>query len=171
MPEASFYCKKKKRFSRKKKKLPKNKPSSIDFALRPRKARQAQSRIKQLERMEIVEPVKSSRIHPHFRFELSEPGSKEVLEVKALNKNYGDKTILKDFTFAVRRKEKVAIIGANGTGKSTLIKALSEEFSGMQSLYQMGTWRKPWLLRAEYRQPHQGQQNQRLRMAVAVLCR
>jgi ATPase subunit of ABC transporter with duplicated ATPase domains len=107
----------------------KQKQAFIDrFRAKASKARQAQSRIKQLEKMEIIEPVKSSRIHPHFRFEVAEPGSKEVLEVRGLNKAYGEKSILKNVSLHVRRGEKVAIIGPNGSGKSTLVKALAEQF-------------------------------------------
>jgi|SRR5579871_5225962 len=98
------------------------------FRYKASKARQAQSRIKQIEKMEIIEPVRSSRIHPKFKFETGELGSKEVLTVKHLTKRYGDRTIINDFSFSVRRGEKVAIIGPNGSGKSTLIKALGLEF-------------------------------------------
>lgn len=99
------------------------------FRAKASKARQAQSRIKQLERMEIVEPVKSSRIHPKFKFDIAEIGSKEVLTVKDLSKSYADKQIIKNLSFAVQRGEKIAVIGPNGSGKSTLIKALTLEFS------------------------------------------
>lgn len=98
------------------------------FRAKATKARQAQSRIKQLEKIEVIEPVKSSRIHPHFRFDIDEPGSKEVVTVNALSKSYGEKKIIDNFSFTINRYEKVAIIGPNGSGKSTLIKALAEEF-------------------------------------------
>jgi ATPase subunit of ABC transporter with duplicated ATPase domains len=98
------------------------------FRYKASKARQAQSRVKQLERLEIVEPIKSSRLYPKFMFEIIDPGSKEVLAVKNLNKSYGEKDIIKNFSFNVRRGEKIAIIGPNGSGKSTLIKALAQQF-------------------------------------------
>lgn len=98
------------------------------FRSKASKARQAQSRIKQIEKMVIVEPKKSSRHHPKLRFDVAEIGSKEVLTVKSLHKNYGDKEIIKDFSFCVARGDKIAVIGPNGSGKSTLIKALALEF-------------------------------------------
>lgn len=99
------------------------------FRYKATKARQAQSRIKQIEKMEIVEPVRSGRIHPKLRFDLDEVGSKEVLTVKHLTKSYGEHTIISDFSFSVQRGEKIAIVGPNGSGKSTLIKAVALEFA------------------------------------------
>jgi ATPase subunit of ABC transporter with duplicated ATPase domains len=99
------------------------------FKAKASKARQAQSRIKQLEKIVIEEPIRSTRIHPHFRFEMLDRGSKDVLEVKNLSKSYGEKLIINNFSFSVQRGDKIAIIGPNGSGKSTLIKALAEEFS------------------------------------------
>lgn len=108
------------------------------FRFKASKARQAQSRIKQIERMEIVLPVRSGRIHPKFKFEVQEIGSKEVLTVKHLSKSYGEKTIIKDLSFAVMRGEKIAIVGSNGAGKSTIIKALAEEFPECQKSVKWG---------------------------------
>ncbi len=98
------------------------------FRAKASKARQAQSRIKQLEKIVIEEPLRTSRVHPHFRFEINDKGSKDVLEVKALNKSYGEKEIIKNFSFSVQRGDKIAIIGPNGSGKSTLMKAMAEQF-------------------------------------------
>lgn len=108
------------------------------FRYKASKARQAQSRIKQLDKIEIIEPIKSSRLHPKFKLEVAEVGSKEVLTVKNLSKAYGDHVIINDFSFAVQRKDKVAIIGPNGSGKSTLIKALAMEFPECQKAIKWG---------------------------------
>jgi len=98
------------------------------FRAKATKARQAQSRLKQIEKIIIEEPLKSSRVHPHIRFDLEDPGSKEVLEVKELTKSYDHKIIINNFNLSVKRGDKIAIIGPNGSGKSTLIKALAQEF-------------------------------------------
>jgi len=98
------------------------------FRAKASKARQAQSRLKQLEKIVIEEPLRSSRVHPHVRFDLAEPGSKEVLEVKNLSKAFGEKIIINNFSLSAKRGDKIAIIGPNGSGKSTLIKALAQEF-------------------------------------------
>jgi ATPase subunit of ABC transporter with duplicated ATPase domains len=98
------------------------------FKAKASKARQAQSRIKQIEKIVIEEPLRSTRVHPSLRFDIEEPGSKEVLEVKNLSKAYNNNYIIKNFTMSVKRGDKIAIIGPNGSGKSTLIKALNQEF-------------------------------------------
>lgn len=117
----------------------KRKQAFIDrFRYKASKARQAQSRIKQIERMEIIEPVRSGRIHPKFSFEILEPGSKEVLTVKNLQKSYGDKVIITGLSFSVQRGDKIAIIGPNGSGKSTLIKALALEFAECEKFIKWG---------------------------------
>jgi ATPase subunit of ABC transporter with duplicated ATPase domains len=108
------------------------------FRYKATKARQAQSRIKQMERMVIVEPVKSSRIHPKFRFEIAELGSKEVLTVKHLSKSYDQKKVITEVSFSIQRRDKVAIIGPNGSGKSTLIKAIALEFLECQKNIKWG---------------------------------
>ncbi|NPA24514.1 MAG: ABC-F family ATP-binding cassette domain-containing protein [Deltaproteobacteria bacterium] len=93
------------------------------------KARQAQSKIKQINRMEkeIVKPVYSSRIHPRIRFECCRPSGKTVLEVDSLSKAYGSKQVLNEVSFTVERGERLAVIGPNGIGKSTLLKIIMNE--------------------------------------------
>ena len=95
------------------------------FGAKATKAKQAQSRLKQIERIEVEELKESSRRSPLFRFAPERPSGKDVLEVSALSKAYGANQVLRDMSFVVRRGEKVALIGPNGLGKSTLLKIVT----------------------------------------------
>ena len=92
------------------------------FGAKATKAKQAQSRLKQIEKIEVAELKSSSRRAPLFRFTPERPSGRDVLEVSGLSKAYGDKQVLRDVSLTVRRGERVAIIGPNGLGKSTLLK-------------------------------------------------
>ena len=92
------------------------------FKAKATKARQAQSRVKQIEKMEVEKLPESSRRHPKFDFKSCRPPGKEVLRVEGLSKAYGDNQVLQDVSLSVRRDDRVAIIGPNGIGKSTLLK-------------------------------------------------
>ena len=95
------------------------------FGAKASKAKQAQSRLKQIERIEVEELKTSSRRTPLFRFTPERPSGREVLEVERVSKAYGDHHVLRDVSLTVRRGEKVAIIGPNGLGKSTLLKIVT----------------------------------------------
>ncbi len=92
------------------------------FGAKATKAKQAQSRVKQIEKIEVEELAESSRRSPVFRFEPARPSGKDVLTVTGVSKSYGPKQVLRDVSVAVRRGERLAIIGPNGLGKSTLLK-------------------------------------------------
>ena len=94
------------------------------FRYKATKARQAQSRVKQLEKMEIPVITRSSRISPKLKFEQERPSGRSVLTVEDLGKKYGKFRVLKNVCFKLERGEKMAIIGPNGIGKSTLLKIL-----------------------------------------------
>jgi ATPase subunit of ABC transporter with duplicated ATPase domains len=105
-----------------------HKQAFIDrFGAKNTKATQAASRKKQIEKLEeqLDDLPPSSRRAPAFHFPCTRPSGKEVFEVKGLQKAYGDKVVLKDFTTTIRRGERVGIIGENGVGKSTFLKILA----------------------------------------------
>jgi ATPase subunit of ABC transporter with duplicated ATPase domains len=95
------------------------------FGAKATKAKQAQSRLKQIEKIEVEELEESSRRSPLFRFVPERPSGKDVLEVSGLSKAYGDNQVLRNMSFVIRRGEKVAVIGPNGLGKSTLLKIVT----------------------------------------------
>lgn len=88
------------------------------------KAKSAQSRIKTLEKMEIVERPAPPPAPPRFKFEYDERPYERVLEIKNLTLRAGDKILIENGALSVKRGEKCAVVGDNGTGKSTLVKAV-----------------------------------------------
>jgi ATPase subunit of ABC transporter with duplicated ATPase domains len=94
------------------------------FGAKNTKASQAQSRLKQIERIEVEELVESSRRAPTLRFTPERPSGRDVLALEGLSKAYGPKPVLTGVSLVVRRAERVGIIGPNGLGKSTLLKIL-----------------------------------------------
>ena len=92
------------------------------FGAKNTKATHAQSLLKQIERIEVETLVESSRRTPTLRFELRRPSGRDVLTIDRVGKSYGEKSVLSDVSLVVRRGERVAIIGPNGLGKSTLLK-------------------------------------------------
>jgi ATPase subunit of ABC transporter with duplicated ATPase domains len=96
------------------------------FGAKATKASQAQSRLRQIEKIEVEELAPTSRRSPVLRFEPARPSGREVLEVSALSKSYGPKRVLTKVGVTVRRGERVAIIGPNGLGKSTLLKIVAD---------------------------------------------
>jgi len=103
------------------------------FSANASKARQATSRQRQLEKIEVVEIKPSSRQNPFIRFEYDKKLHNIVVECDALSKAY-ERTIFKNFKIIIRPGEKVAIIGENGAGKTTLLKSiLSERFGGIST--------------------------------------
>ncbi len=88
------------------------------------KAKSAQSRIKQLEKMEVIEKPKLPPTPPRFIFSYGEKPYEKVLEINSLNLKAGEKTLLNEASLSVKRGEKCAVVGDNGTGKSTLIREI-----------------------------------------------
>jgi ATPase subunit of ABC transporter with duplicated ATPase domains len=99
------------------------------FGAKNTKASQAQSRLKQIERIEVEELIDSSRRAPHLRVVPERPSGRDVLELGRVTKSYGDKRVLTDVSLTVRRGERVGIIGPNGLGKSTLLRIVVERLA------------------------------------------
>jgi ATPase subunit of ABC transporter with duplicated ATPase domains len=94
------------------------------FRAKATKARQAQSRIKRIEKIEIERLPQSSRRWPTFRFRQRRPSGKVALTARGLSKSFGERHVLADISLEVKRGDRLAILGPNGIGKSTLLKIL-----------------------------------------------
>jgi ATP-binding cassette subfamily F protein 3 len=98
------------------------------FGAKASKARQAQSRQKQLDKMEVVQTLKE-RERVHFRFPEAPRSGREVAELLAVTKRYGAQRVYEDLSVRVERGQRIGIIGANGAGKSTLLKLLAGDLA------------------------------------------
>ena len=116
-----------------------HKQSFVDrFGAKASKARQAQSRMKQIEKIEIPEIKRTSRRYPSFQFTIKRPSGKDVLKAVEISKSYGDKQVLKSLSVEIRRGDRLSIIGPNGIGKSTLLKILMSEVKTDEGEYNWG---------------------------------
>lgn len=95
------------------------------FKAKPTKARQAQSKVKRMEKIVIPSLPQSSRRYPKFRFKSCRHSGQLVVRVDGLGKSYDGKTVLQNVSLEVDRGDRLAIIGANGIGKSTLLKIMT----------------------------------------------
>jgi ATP-binding cassette subfamily F protein 3 len=96
------------------------------FRAQATKARQAQSRMKMLERLQEVEPVRARR---EWRFEFLDPARlpDRLFDSEKMALGYAERTVLADVTVSVGAGDRIGVLGVNGAGKSTLIKAISGE--------------------------------------------
>lgn len=100
------------------------------FRAKKNKAAFAQSLIKKLEKTEIIEVENDTVANMKIAFPLSVQPGKWVLEMENMGKSFGDKNLFKGVNLTVGRGEKIALLGANGTGKSTLLKRVMNDLDG-----------------------------------------
>jgi len=94
------------------------------FRYQATKAKQVQSRIKELEKIDRIEiPPEEKTIH--FTFPQPHPSGRLVVECTDVAKSYGEKEVFRDVNFTIQRGDRIALVGVNGAGKSTLIKLLT----------------------------------------------
>jgi ATP-binding cassette subfamily F protein 3 len=107
------------------------------FRYQATKAKQVQSRIKELEKIERIEiPEEEKEIH--FTFPQPPASGRTVVEVAGLSKGYGPKLVLDDVSFTIDRGDRIALVGVNGAGKSTLVRLLSGEDTPTSGLLKLG---------------------------------
>jgi ATP-binding cassette, subfamily F, member 3 len=95
------------------------------FKAKASKARQVQSRVKSLERLDKVEDVTEDNAAVNFKFQFSQQPGRVIAELENVSKSYGELQILKDAHARIERGDKIALIGANGKGKSTLLRIIA----------------------------------------------
>src|SRR5450432_3216619 len=94
------------------------------FRAQATKAKQVQSRIKELDKIERIEiPPEEQTIH--FKFPQPKPSGRIVAEFKGVSKSYGPKFVFGDADFVIERGDRVSLVGVNGAGKSTMIKLMA----------------------------------------------
>ena len=96
------------------------------FRAKASKARQAQSRVRMIEKKAetLTALPQSSRRYPAFNFDQRRPSGREVVKIKGVRKSFGDNHVLHGVDLRVARGDRLAIVGANGIGKSTLLKVM-----------------------------------------------
>lgn len=97
------------------------------FKAKASKASQAQSKIKQLEKLERIQAVEKDHSTIKLKFHVKKPSGVDVLHLDLKEKSYNDLTLIKNSQISIRRGDKIGLIGANGLGKSTLLRILNEK--------------------------------------------
>jgi len=108
------------------------------FSANASKAKQATSRQKQLDKLDVGEIKLSSRRDPSIMFRPHRDIGNEVLEVNELSKSYGDEKVFENISFKVNKGDKIALIGANGVGKTTLLEILMGNLEPDSGSYSWG---------------------------------
>jgi ATP-binding cassette subfamily F protein 3 len=95
------------------------------FKAKATKARQVQSRVKALNRMDMIEEVIDDTASVNFKFKFKQQPGRWIVTLNDVSKSYGDLEILKNTSISIERGDKIALVGANGKGKSTLLRVIA----------------------------------------------
>ncbi|MEY2793785.1 MAG: Zinc import ATP-binding protein ZnuC [Bacteroidota bacterium] len=95
------------------------------FKAKASKSRQVQSRVKALDRLDLIEDVIDEKAKVNFKFNFGTQPGRFILFLEHISKSFGEKIILKNTSATINRGDKIALIGANGKGKSTLLRIIS----------------------------------------------
>ncbi len=113
------------------------------FKAKASKAKQAASRAKQIEKMDEITIKRSNRVAPNFRFLQIRPSGREALKIKNLSKYYGEHKVIHNLSLSLERGQRLAVIGPNGIGKSTLLKILASHIEPTEGLVEFGHELRP----------------------------
>ncbi len=105
---------------------------------REKHVKRARSREKLLAKIDVLDRPKDPPKTMNFNIEPEIKSGYEVMKVNSVSKSFDDRVVLKDISFEIFREEKLALIGANGVGKSTLIKLILESFNADNSSIKYG---------------------------------
>ena len=99
------------------------------FSANASKAKQATSRARQIDKIQLEEVKPSSRVSPYIRFEQTKKLHRQAVTVEGLGKSFEDLTLFQDLNLQIEAGERVAIIGPNGIGKTTLLRCLAGDLN------------------------------------------
>jgi len=97
------------------------------FSANASKAKQATSRAKRIDKIQLTDVKPSSRVNPFIRFELEKKLFRNALVLESVNKSFDDNHVLKDLSMMIEVGERVAVIGENGIGKTTFLRMLMND--------------------------------------------
>jgi len=129
----SFYIEKREELRRHQEKIYNNQQKTIAqterfierFRAKNTKSKQVQSRIKQLEKLEPIDPVENEGKRITIRIPQPDRGPLKVADLTNVNKSFGKNSVYKNLDLTIERGQKIALVGENGSGKSTLLKMLA----------------------------------------------
>ena len=108
------------------------------FHYKPTKSNQVQSRIKQLERLERIEVEEEDLATLNIKFPPAPRSGQIVAEIKEVGKAFGEKRIFSDATFTIERGQKIALVGRNGEGKTTMARMIIGELEQTEGTIKLG---------------------------------